>query len=66
VHVSPSVTVCGNVEIGSNTFIGANSVIIQNIKIGDNCVVGAGSVIYRNIENNQKVVQRRYNRMCDS
>jgi len=48
--------ICGQVNIGKLTFIGANSTIIQKIKIGINCIVGAGSVIIHNINNNSKVV----------
>lgn len=35
----------GTVEIGENSWIGANAVILKNTKLGKNCVVAAGSVI---------------------
>lgn len=35
----------GCVEIGENSWIGANVVILRNTKIGKNCVVAAGSVL---------------------
>lgn len=33
------------VTIGSNVFIGVNSVILKGTIIGDNCIIGAGSVV---------------------
>ncbi|MCJ0764332.1 acyltransferase [Variovorax terrae] len=42
VHDSP-------VQIGSNVWIGANSVILPGICIGDNVIIGAGSVVSKNI-----------------
>ena len=35
----------GTIEIGENSWIGANTVILKNTKLGKNCVVAAGSVI---------------------
>ena len=40
------------VIIGSNVFIGCNSIILKGTKIGDNCVIGAGSVVHGEYENN--------------
>lgn len=37
------------VHIGSNVWIGANSVILPGVTIGDNTVIGAGSVVTRDI-----------------
>lgn len=48
-HISPGVTICGNVSVGNNTHIGAGSVIKQQIKIGCNSIIGAGSVVVKNI-----------------
>jgi sugar O-acyltransferase (sialic acid O-acetyltransferase NeuD family) len=56
VHVAPGTVLCGNVSVGENTFIGANSVIKQGIKIGKNVIIGAGSVIINNVDDNLKVV----------
>ncbi|MBE2230647.1 MAG: NeuD/PglB/VioB family sugar acetyltransferase, partial [Chitinophagaceae bacterium] len=33
-HIAPGAVLCGNVKVGRNTFIGANSVIRQGIVIG--------------------------------
>ena len=54
--ICPGVTICGNVNIGELTFIGANSTIIQRITVGTNCVIGAGTVIIKNVNNNCKIV----------
>ena len=43
---------CGNVVIGENSFIGANSTIKNNIKIGKNVVIGAGSVVVKDVPDN--------------
>lgn len=49
------------VEIGENTWIGANVIILQGSKIGQNCVVAAGSVVKDNIDNNTVYIQQRKN-----
>jgi sugar O-acyltransferase (sialic acid O-acetyltransferase NeuD family) len=49
VHIAPGAVLCGNVHVGENSFIGANSVIKQGIQIGKNVTIGAGSVIVKNI-----------------
>lgn len=35
----------GGVEIGSNTFVGANSIIMPGTRIGKGCIVGAASYV---------------------
>lgn len=35
----------GKIHIGNNSFIGANSTLLQGTHIGDNTIVGAGSVV---------------------
>jgi len=40
---------CGNVTIGKNSFIGANSTVIPGKTIGDNIIVGAGSAVISNL-----------------
>lgn len=42
--------------IGSQTFIGANSIIMPGVKVGDNCIVGAGSVVTKDVPDNSLVV----------
>lgn len=52
VHIASGATVCGGVEIGVCTWIGAGSVVKQGIKIGSNCMIGAGSVVVKDIPDN--------------
>jgi sugar O-acyltransferase (sialic acid O-acetyltransferase NeuD family) len=49
VHIAPGVILCGNVEIGEGSFIGAGTTVIPGIKIGKWSVVGAGSVVVKDI-----------------
>lgn len=55
-HVSPNVTLCGNVHVGKNTHIGAGAIVIPNIIIGRNVTIGAGAVIINDIPDNCTVV----------
>lgn len=49
----------GEIEIGSNSWIGANVVILKGSKIGQNCVIGAGCVINGEIPDGTVVTQSR-------
>ena len=42
----------GNVTIGNNVFIGAETVILPNVTIGDNSIIGANSTVTKNIPAN--------------
>lgn len=46
----------GKVSIGSNTFIGAGSIIMPGVSIGDNVIIGAGSVVTKNVPDNSVAV----------
>jgi sugar O-acyltransferase (sialic acid O-acetyltransferase NeuD family) len=48
-HICPGTVLCGNVTIGRNSFIGANSVVRQGITICDNVIIGAGSTVVKDI-----------------
>lgn len=39
----------GNVVIGNNVFVGADTVILPNVTIGDNVIIGANSTVSRDI-----------------
>ena len=45
-------TKIGIVKVGSNVFIGANSIVLCDTRIGDNVVIGAGSVVTHDIPSN--------------
>lgn len=49
VHISPHVTLCGNVKVGEGSWVGAGAVIIPGIKIGRWCTIGAGAVVIRDV-----------------
>jgi len=55
-HIAPGVVLCGNVEVGKGTFIGANSVVRQGIKIGNNVTIGAGTVVVKNVPDGATVI----------
>jgi acetyltransferase-like isoleucine patch superfamily enzyme len=39
----------GEVHIGSNVMIGANSIILPGVTIGDHAVIGAGTVVHKDV-----------------
>jgi sugar O-acyltransferase (sialic acid O-acetyltransferase NeuD family) len=49
VHLAPCSALCGNVQVGEGTVIGAGTVVAPNIRIGRHCQVAAGSVVTKNI-----------------
>lgn len=55
-HISPNVTLTGNVNVGEGTHIGAGAVVIPNITIGKWCVIGAGAVVIDDIPDNSTAV----------
>ncbi|WP_313513804.1 acetyltransferase [Sphingobacterium sp.] len=56
VHISPNVSLAGNVDVGEGSHIGIGACVIQGVKIGKNCIVGAGAVVIRDIKNGLTVV----------
>ena len=46
----------GRIDIGSDVFIGASSIVLPNIKIGNKVIVGAGSIVTKDIPDNTVVV----------
>lgn len=40
----------GDVEIGKEVMIGANSTILPGVKIGDRAVISAGTLVHKNVE----------------
>lgn len=45
----------GNVVIGDDVFIGANSIILKAVKIGNGAVIGAGAVVTKDVPANSIV-----------
>lgn len=48
-HISVGSVLCGGVHIGTASFVGANSTIIQEKTIGKNSIIGAGTVVIHDI-----------------
>ena len=48
-HISPHATLCGNVQVGEGSWIGAGSIVIPGVKIGNWCTIGAGAVVIRDV-----------------
>jgi len=46
----------GGINIGSNVWVGANSVILDGVTIGDGAIIGAGSVVTKDVNENAIVV----------
>ena len=59
VHISPHCTLCGNVQIGEGSWIGAGTTIIPGVKVGKWSVIGAGSVVTKDIPDNVLAVGNR-------
>jgi sugar O-acyltransferase (sialic acid O-acetyltransferase NeuD family) len=49
VHVAPGAVLCGCVQVGENSMIGAGAVVLPRISIGQGALVGAGAVVTRNV-----------------
>ena len=56
VHIGPGAVLCGNVKVGSKSFIGANAVVRQGITIGSNAMIGAGAVVVKDVPDNTTVI----------
>jgi sugar O-acyltransferase (sialic acid O-acetyltransferase NeuD family) len=61
VTISPCVTVCGNVEIQNEVFVGANSSIIQGsqkskIQIGENTILGISTNVLKSVSASRTLV----------
>ena len=49
VHIAVGAHLCGTVNIGQETLIGAGATVINNINIGEGCLIGAGAVVVNDI-----------------
>lgn len=54
-HLAPGSVLCGNVQVGELTLLGAGSTVIPGICIGARVIAGAGSVVVRPVANDMKV-----------
>lgn len=49
VHIAVGAHLCGTVNVGSCSWIGAGVTVSNNISICSNCMIGAGAVVVRDI-----------------
>ena len=45
VHIAPGAVLCGGVEVGENSLIGAGATVVQYKNVGSRCLIGAGSTV---------------------
>lgn len=50
--IDPNFDCFGKVKIGSNVYIGTNSLIMPGVTVGDNVLIAAGSVVTHSIPDN--------------
>ena len=60
-HVAVGGILCGGVNVGEDTFIGANATVIQGIKIGRGCIIGAGVTVRKDVKDNFLVAEDKKN-----
>lgn len=51
-------------KIGSNVFLGMNTIVLMGAHIGDNVIVGAGSVVHGELESNSVYAGNPAKRIC--
>lgn len=56
VHLSPSVTLAGNITIKKRAKIGIGSRVIPGVTIGEDAIVGAGTVVIKDVPDGAIVV----------
>ncbi len=54
------------IVIGTNVWIGANTVITRGVRIGDNCIVAAGSTVTKDIPENHTFIQKKEVTLIDN
>lgn len=50
VHIAVGSHLCGTVNVGEKTWIGAGAIVRNNISICSDCMIGAGAVVVNDIE----------------
>lgn len=57
-HVSPGAVLCGHVQIGEGTLIGAGAVVLPGVKVGKWCKIGAGAVVTKDVADFSTVITK--------
>ncbi len=55
-EIAPGATVCGCVQLGTNSWVCAGSTILPRIRIGEDSIVGAGAVVTHDVPPQTTVV----------
>lgn len=55
VHLSPGVRIAGHVNIGTNTWVGIGSIIVNNITVGCDSIIAAGAVVTKDVSDHVMV-----------
>jgi UDP-perosamine 4-acetyltransferase len=50
VHIAPGATLCGNVHIETDSFIGAGATILPGVRVARHCVIAAGATVTADTE----------------
>ena len=45
----PKIDMFGTIKVGSNVFIGTESIILPNVEIGNNVIIGSGAIVTKSI-----------------
>jgi acetyltransferase-like isoleucine patch superfamily enzyme len=48
----PNVDIIAPIVVGSNVFLGMNTIILPGVTIGDNVIVGAGAIVTKSLPSN--------------
>lgn len=51
-EICPNVSISGDCQIGSGSFIGTGAIILPNVRIGKNVMIGAGAVVSKDLPDN--------------
>lgn len=54
VHIAPCACLCGNIQIGEGTLVGAGTVILPGVKVGEWCLIAGGSIVHKDMPNGTK------------
>lgn len=49
-------TICGDIKIGNNVYIGERTLILPGVTVGNNVIIGCGSVVTKDIPSNTVAV----------
>lgn len=41
--------ICGEINIGNNTFIGSGAIIMYGVTVGERCIIAAGAVVTKSV-----------------